>query len=59
MPGSWGDRISQAHSNPQAAETLTPVPDTSGLASITQFVEFIVDIAEWEPRELGTTALTY
>lgn len=46
MPGSEEIGISQGHPEPQCAEKLTPVPDTSGLASITQVVEFIVDKAE-------------
>lgn len=41
----------------RTAGELTPVPDTSGLASMTQEVEFIVDLPERKPRDLGSRFL--
>jgi hypothetical protein len=52
MPESGKNGINQGHFEPREIEKLTPVPDTSGLASITQVVEVIVDMAEQMPRDL-------
>lgn len=60
MPGSGGGMRSVMilRGVSRAADELTPVPDTSGLASMTQAVEFIVDLPERKPRDLGGQILS-